>query len=306
MIECSDITDFDLLLDDLCTDDNTSFEDISSNEDNPATVEVVKCLPLLKVEQQGNTKTMLFDDDGTIIQFQASYPKPRVVYADIRRSYANMFVNCMNSGDFPLMYGFLETFLAPDCRKIATKTFKNTTLVDSRISEQQGVIDISKHWYCRMSIVPDTMVKIKDLRIVSNSKSDETKILARFEMTGTKVLNEFKHQGYCCIHNNDTYNCPTIRCAMQHFATNSSTSKYYSLCKPSINTSSAVTGNKRSRNFMNREKKECMREIMTTVEELVSNLSLREVPIPVQAEGDFIMIIDDQKRISRIELSMVV
>ena len=115
--------------------------------------------------QQENKRTKVFHEGDYSKEFDVMYPKPRVVFTDIRRSYMNMFVYCMNSGDISLMYGFLDTFFIPDAYRIATKTYKSL-LECKRTCEQHGIIEISQHWFSRIHMTPDMSISSRNSRIV--------------------------------------------------------------------------------------------------------------------------------------------
>lgn len=285
-------SDFNEILDDLCSDD-TSSEDISSRESSS--------LAVLKVHQEGNKKTKVIDCDGQIIQFEAYFPKPKVIHTDMRRSYGTMFVNAMNSGDLPLLYGFLDTFLVPNATKISTKNFKSKpnpfSLHQSHVSEQQGVVDIAKHWYCRMQMSPDTVIGVKDIKIVSNSKTEETKIISRFTMKATKIMGEFNH-GFCHDHSQEKQTGPVCtKCNLNHFMKPDPSHKKW--CSPII-----VPRKKRPLDASMKEHEMNIEDIVASVSALVSTIPRRAEPIQLSAEGVFTMYIDEHRRITRLEMSV--
>lgn len=275
----------------MCSDD-TSSEDLSS---------VQSKVTVLKVSQEGNKKTKLIACDSGTVEFSAYFPKPKVIHSDIRRSYGPMFVNAMNSGDLPLLYGFLDTFLVPNATKVSRKTFKSRhsqiPLSQTHISEQQGVVDIAKHWYCRMQMSPDTVIAVKDVKIVSNSKTDETKILSRFSMKATKIMGETNH-GFCHNHSVEKQGGPVcVECNLTHF-------RHHGQVRNRLLLAESTVGKKRPCTSEEDIHRRNMHEIVSTVNELVSTIPRRTEPIQLEAEGDFIMYIDENRRITRLEMSI--
>jgi len=280
-------SDFEELLDDLCTEDNTEVIE-SSNKMN---------LKFLSTHKEGNKKAKVFAYDGGTIEFEATFPIPKVIQTDIRRSYGLMFINAVNSGELPLLYGFLDTFLAPNAKQITRKLVKSV-VDDVHGSQQRGVISIAKCWFTRLQMAPDTVLGIKDVKIVSNSDNDGTLLLSKFSIKATKILGESSH-GHCHNHSENISSDPICNLICQicyHFLNNE---HIHEESLPLL----ANTSGKRPMICDEDKHLQTIAEIQSNVSKLIGSLNASSEVVELEVDGDLIFHIDSSMRITKVELT---
>lgn len=90
-------------------------------------------------------------------------PLKQMVRNDIRRCYATMFVNILNSSDFPLMFGFLSTFMIPSaqytasCRDSIGGNIHNLSVC--------GTYEVAQQYCTTMALSPDAIFSLRDCRV---------------------------------------------------------------------------------------------------------------------------------------------
>ena len=270
MLSQSDVFDFEAL-EELCSEDSTSSEE---NSVEKATERQQRFIPKIRrkfvgYDQSGNKKSKLFDVDGQLVAFEARFPKPRVVYSDIRRSYATMFMNAMNSHDFPLLFGFLDTFCIPSACYASTKA---TVFKPARTSVESGLFEMGRKLYARMQCAPDTVSRLEDTQIISYSGTKSIKIVAKFKAEYTELLDR---PSDCRVER-----VKPLPDYSQEFVCPYATGKR----KPPVNG--------------------MMLDIMHRMD--LRNLPVKAVPVPLKAVGEVVIFVDEWKRITRIEKNFVV
>lgn len=274
--------DFSELLDDLCNDDEV--------------ISVFSKKKVLEVREEGYKKIKVFasEDNTSTIEFEATFPVPKSVRSDIRRSYGEMFVNAFNSGDLALLFGFLDTFLAPNAKRISRISVKSC-VDNSHLNLQRGAVEIAKSLYKQLLMSPDSVLGITNIRVVSNVETDVTIILSRFSLKATKILGEAKLDN---CHKNDgkTHSdslCRTICQICTHFFNR----------EHSVSNMLAVD----SVEGLQLDQVDCLekiKQIRQSVDELLRTAALRVDPIHLQANGNLAFFVDKHMRISKLEMTI--
>lgn len=270
MINCDDLFDFEIPEELL--NGSTSSEESSVDKSQ---VEEHRIVPKIRrkfvgYSHNGNKKSKLFEVDGQLVSFEASFPLPRVVYSDIRGCYASMFTNAMNSHDFPLLYGFLDTFCVPNACYASTKA---TSYRDARTSTEQGLFAMGRKFYARMQCAPDTVSRLGETSIISYSGTKAVKIVAKFNADYTEILDRPRARR----HNESS--CPLVA------------SEHQFVCP--------YASGKRKQ-----PEKGMMLDIMQRVD--LRGLPVKAKPVALKAVGEVVIYVDEQKRITRIEKNFTV
>ncbi len=169
-----DSLDFDKILDDLGDTFNneddgwTSQEETSSNSDSN---DVCAAQPVQKKARK-EEKVHVF--------------RPRVLKNDVRKNYATMFANIMNSLDFPIMFGFFDTYFTPEFKQ--HHPMKTGDDVIPHGLTTQGIAAAAKFWCFAMQISPDFLFQLKDTRILYSPFSTNSKIVSIYSYGATKLF----------------------------------------------------------------------------------------------------------------------
>lgn len=110
-------------------------------------------------------------------------PALRILKRDIRRKYADMMNNVLNSGDRKLVGGFFQDFSTPMIQTVH-KTFNDElrTLYPTVISGLEQTVNI----FCKNFIVmPDVVFRIMNVKICKRSDSSGSRIIALTTKRGT-------------------------------------------------------------------------------------------------------------------------
>lgn len=131
---------------------------------------------------------MVFSDNGSLFEFEATYHGPRVIKSDIRLSFANMFTNVMNSCDFPLLYGFFDVFCA--------RPFEHNFIYPGprcpKHFKRYGIADTAKFMGYSAFMLPDLVCHFDNAFIYSSDDGKGSRIQCNYVMEGTKIYSEDK------------------------------------------------------------------------------------------------------------------
>lgn len=120
------------------------------------------------------------------VEFEACFPRPRVVRTDIRRSYANMFTNALNSANFPLLYGFFDTFCNRSYSHSITRQL-NKAGHSPYTYQRKGVLSCAQFWFLHMLLMPDTVSVLTNAVVISPEDSLESRIECSYSLRATKI-----------------------------------------------------------------------------------------------------------------------
>jgi len=266
-----DDTEFDLLLDDLSSDiqDYTSYDETSSQSTIVATTMQKKKSGAQSSSSKYQSKKRKIDvvvDNGEVVSFEADFPRPRIVKTDIRRSYANMYTNAMNSGDFRLLFGFFDTFCNSTFSHSITRTIP--MMNESKVFSffRRGIAETVMHWYYTFLTVPDSALFITNTDILTNDDGS-SRIVSRYRFKATRI-----------------YDCSAL---WKQIMDGSTTGDEFFQLKPVENDSNI------------------MDVIQKTVHDRVSSLKLMIEPMPAESEGVFTLFLDEDKRITKMEMNSI-
>jgi len=178
-----DSVDFDLFLNDLendvdVTDDSRSVssDDVTSSEDfSKGSASPISCMVVAKPKRKRIR----------VRKALPAQPGPKVIKDDIRRSYSTMIANVLNSGDFSLIFGFLDTFLTPNAVTMFKKSVKGS-VCENHEHNISGVISAAQQWFSSLTMAPDAIFSVKDSRVEYHSG----KITANMRFSATKLFDD--------------------------------------------------------------------------------------------------------------------
>lgn len=113
-------------------------------------------------------------------------PKVLVFKNDIRRFYASMFINALNSGDFDNIQNYLNTFVAPICNFVSD----NQTAIAFGLPLPSVVTGprLMAHYLLGCFVMsPDLVVSLLSNRIVTFSGQQGSHIVLEVEYKCTKI-----------------------------------------------------------------------------------------------------------------------
>ncbi len=111
---------------------------------------------------------------------------PKVLRKDIRRSYADMLANVTNSADIRNVEGFFSTFSRRDLMFV--EDCENTPSGERlRNTQLSGMAVFLQFWFNRMTLVPDGVVQINDVKVVTRSDTEDSRVICGFSFDGTRL-----------------------------------------------------------------------------------------------------------------------
>lgn len=250
--------DFVSLLSELCEEDSTSGDSSGSSSLVQPKRKVHRVAKKLKVEVAVN--------DGNTIEFEASFPRPRIIRSDIRRSYSSMFVNILNSGDFRMVFGFYDTFCVPTFSNSVTRIFTVGSELKSFTSKSVGLVNSTKYWQYGANKFPDASMMLKNTTILSKEDESASRVSFTFEFRATKI-----------------YDDPGENADFQ--------------LSPEL---SHLLSEETPEGFNNAQT--MLQDVTQAVQQYPQRLVLKASPIPIHAEGVMNMYLDAFSRITRVEM----
>ena len=208
---------------------------------------------------------------------------PRVFLLDIRKCYAKMLINVMNSQDFPLLYGFIDTYFAPDAKHISVKYAGKGELRKKYCLQISGSEEIAKFWYSFMSLSPDSITTLVNSTIQHTTGN----VVSLMHKDGTQIFELRDRFGSCdyveyILINQHGHERANFGAGDNAKIDGSKKRK----CEEPIDLSDKIRR---------------MRGIMSAVESAVGRLVLRQTPVSVPSDGTIIISTDCNKRITQIE-----
>lgn len=261
-----DSVDFDVFLDELANGDDATFISDCSREifessstdgsSEPGDSEFSSSISKRK-------KRILSDE-------LAVAPRPRILRSDIRRSYSTMFLNVMNVGDFPTLFGFFDTFFVPDVQLQMTKKHEMVNTPDHTLTyKTTGPAAASRFWYSNVCSMPDRAITGVSAKIITPTNGVGSRIVATYEFVGTQILADLPHD--------------FIQSSMP----------------TGEQLESLILSKKRNIHEDEDSKRFVMKDIMSSVENMICRLPLRQTPVAIVAKGKLTFYLDDDKRITR-------
>ena len=116
-----------------------------------------------------------------------TYRLPRVPKNDIRRFFANMFMNTINSGEFHHAQSFFHTFMKPKCHFMTTQMLPSEQLVPPQVIGKGPLL--FAHYFLGLHIMyPDIVLTMHRSRVVTFGMSKMTKVIIDMESQATKTV----------------------------------------------------------------------------------------------------------------------
>lgn len=142
-------------------------------------------------------------------------PLPRILKRDIRRQYASMYINVLNSGDVNYMNKFLHQFCLFNCG----------LQVDNSLQENVHVFQVQVHGhqflqtYFELSFLryPDMVFNLSDVVFIRDMHSEAVQIRFQVLIHGTKVPT---------VCENELLSVPTMQFLRQHLPLVSGINKF--------------------------------------------------------------------------------
>lgn len=106
---------------------------------------------------------------------------PRIIKDDIRRRYAQMMINIVNSHDILLLQQFFVTYGG---RMLELK--KGFTKNDS--VHLYGIDHVLTYWHLLMETAPDQVMSVGQVQIISQEGTDSTKVIGKYRVEFTKLF----------------------------------------------------------------------------------------------------------------------
>lgn len=292
-----DNADFQSLLVDILNDDKS----VSSNDGNanPRSISslsstssdrseaLVSCnAPKKKYHyplERKKRKIDVMGSDGSVVEFEYQLPLPRILKSDIRRSYATMYINVMNSGDFPLVFGFFDTFCTPTFTNVISRSFKINGEIKTFTVQRNGLLECIIYWYYNMYSVPDATMYLTDAVIVSDDCCSNSKVVANYTFHATKIY-DTPVELLCNFKASEE-----LRDVVRVEASESY--KKLKGCGGGVDSMQEAV-----------DRSEWMKRITDSVNTTFKNFKLKADPHPIYALGSFTMQLDDQNRITSMEI----
>lgn len=99
----------------------------------------------------------------------------RILKYDIRRQYAQMFINVINNSDETVIHRFFRSIASPDVT-IDKRCPTLTPLIFLSDVNVQGISQAALYWTTILKVVPDAVYTVENVRIITSSDSDECRI----------------------------------------------------------------------------------------------------------------------------------
>lgn len=296
-----DTVDFDNLLDELAYFDQPSSLD-GMNEISDLVLDVVDTQNSDASSTASSLSPVVFEHKEKKLsrkkKLQMYCYIPKIMKSDIRNAYPAMLANVLNTGDFALMFGFMDTFFVPNIVQVSKKSITN--VAEPVLDHQSGKYDLAKYWYANLALAPDAIVQFSDSQVISYKGTPNCKIVTKLSLEMShlyeeqanskecsRILMESGKQDYGSAYSSDY--------------TSSESSEDDSV---SYVSSSDGVGRKRTIEAMNEtaQKQAIMRNIMESVESMMGKLTLKQKPLSFTSVGTIAMYTNEHKMITKMEL----
>jgi hypothetical protein len=180
-----DSLEFDDVLHNLINDDDwTSAGSISNFENSSCSGTTSSTTEYYNTEYENTSPTsniIIFDRCNE--QCKKKIKPHHAVRHDIRRSYAEMFTNVINSMDFRLLYGFMDTYFSHSVFQDNSRY--SLTTKENLKSSLDGIVSVAKYWY--NSTTPDAVCSLSDTKIYTSSDPRNNRVVSTYSYSGTNM-----------------------------------------------------------------------------------------------------------------------
>lgn len=162
--------------------DLSSVSEDGSNNDGESGGNAIDCsdVSTLPVKRKRGRPRKVVVEPAEVV---CKLPKQRMLRQDIRRSYSLMFINALNSCDFSIIIGFLDTFCVPHAHQ--TTYFKRE--VDLISESRHGLADMARFWCTNMQFLPDAVLETCRCYIDMSPEHNGNRIVAHFRGRATNI-----------------------------------------------------------------------------------------------------------------------
>ena len=215
--------------------------------------------------------------------------KAKVLYLlshDIRKSYALMISHVLNSGSFPMLYGFLDTFCDQNIE--FTKVLKTSIGEKVHSLRLRNVKELTKFFYAIMKLSPDNVTRVT----APHMQYTTGKVICNFEMESTYLYDAPTDVGYFA----------------PHLVLDGSYGKHIPFVADNVTKEFVVgqTLNCLSDAELRVSKLQQMSNVQSCIDRVIDVLPLRLNPTRAAAKGNLIFLTDENKRITKIDVSIVI
>lgn len=268
-----DSIDFGALLDDLAGGDDEQSSSYSGNN-----VEFKKPL-------NSTVSNVATSSEETLRRIPSSFfTKPKILRSDIRRSYMEMLANVLNSGDFPLTYGFLDTYCAPDFEEYAINY--NPITNQPYFDRFQGASTVAKMFCATYRMSPDAVFSVADTKVYLSSNTTKCKIVATFSIRATKIL--------------DVANDLVLELENTAKQYNGQTASSSSDAMAGINKSRKRKGSDCEQELQLESKRAVITSIQESIDNVTATMPLTVNPVQITLQSTLTMYVNEDKFISRV------
>jgi hypothetical protein len=236
--------------------------------------------------------TFDLDQNGQKQTKQRKY-KPRAVRHDIRRSYTDMFTKVINSMDFRLIYGFLDTYFTRDFTQenrkynISTKEQLNTSM--------DGIIENAIFWYNSTQTTPDAAISMTDTKIHMTKEPHSCQIISNFMFSATQIHDM----------NTDAYSLTTTeRIIRQELTQNGSTDSETDIDKDdSLRNKRKPSSDSSNPHFNHSSTSSTLDRIVSSLEDVAKETESRKLldkPVKTNSVGRMTMHTDEMNFITKV------
>lgn len=113
-------------------------------------------------------------------------PEIRILKRDIRRKYADMFNNVINSHDNKLFSSFIDDFYRPEC--VIIHTFPDNVPICFTPIEIQGTAMLKRLQAVNSLILPDSIARMTDTQICKRLYENGSRIFANYYIEATAIF----------------------------------------------------------------------------------------------------------------------
>lgn len=219
---------------------------------------------------------------------------PRLLVKDVRKSYPAMIANVLNSGNFSMLYGFLDTFFDRNVQFTRINQSKDGTV--NHTLNLNNLIELAKFWYSIMRMSPDSVTRMTEPHIQYTTGN----IISNLEVESTFLYETPMGVGYFA-----SYILLDERYGKEILYANDKRTNDFVVGRKytTISDGNDVVGS--CEGVMCPEKLQEMKEIQAAVDGIVDSLPLRENPERVTAKGTFVFSTDENRRITKVEVIIV-
>lgn len=123
-------------------------------------------------------------------QYYQKVPFHRILKRDVRRTYAQMYLNVMNSGDISLILAYFQRFYDQNCTMIRmVQVTENGDIRQKDIVHTCGRDLIALHFASIVESIPDLVCQWRDASIRQHFGSSGSEVILEASFKGTRFYN---------------------------------------------------------------------------------------------------------------------